>query len=117
MLLLDEPFAHLDALARNLLRQELLNLWERERKTVIFVSHDLEEAVLLSDRVGVMTLAPGRIKGIISVNLPRPRGLKSMGDPRYAEVYQKIWDLLEEERGLLAPPEERDKKRPLLNWW
>lgn len=95
VLLMDEPFANLDALTRGLLRQELLNLWEREKKTVIFVTHDLEEAVLLSDRVAVMTAAPGKINEVVEVNLPRPRNIMTQGHPSFARVVARLWCLLE----------------------
>jgi NitT/TauT family transport system ATP-binding protein len=73
ILLMDEPFGALDAHTRTQLQRELLDIWERDRKTVLFVTHSVEEAVFLSDRVVVLTRSPGRIKEIIDVALPRPR--------------------------------------------
>ncbi len=73
VLLMDEPFGALDAHTRTRLQNDLLNIWERDRKTVLFVTHSVEEAVFLSDKVVVMTRAPGRIKEIVDINLPRPR--------------------------------------------
>src|SRR6476469_9404872 len=73
VLLMDEPFGALDAHTRTRLQNDLLNIWERDRKTVLFVTHSVEEAVFLSDKVVVMTRSPGRIKQVIDINLPRPR--------------------------------------------
>jgi NitT/TauT family transport system ATP-binding protein len=73
VLLMDEPFGALDAHTRTRLQNDLLNIWERDRKTVLFVTHSVEEAVFLSDKVVVMTRSPGRIKDIVAIDLPRPR--------------------------------------------
>ena len=73
VLLMDEPFGALDAHTRTRLQNDLLNIWERDRKTVLFVTHSVEEAVYLSDKVVVMTRAPGRIKQVVDIGLPRPR--------------------------------------------
>jgi NitT/TauT family transport system ATP-binding protein len=73
VLLMDEPFGALDAHTRTRLQNDLLNIWERDRKTVLFVTHSVEEAVFLSDKVVVMTRSPGRIKRVIDIDLPRPR--------------------------------------------
>ena len=70
---MDEPFGALDAHTRTRLQHELLDIWERDRKTVLFVTHSVEEAVFLSDRVVMLTRSPGRIKQIIDIDLPRPR--------------------------------------------
>jgi NitT/TauT family transport system ATP-binding protein len=94
VILMDEPFANLDAQTRMLLREELLRIWENDKKTVILVTHNLEEAVILCDRVAVMSAAPGVVKSIVTVDLPRPRNFKSMMDPDYARCVEKIWDLL-----------------------
>ena len=94
VILMDEPFANLDAQTRLLLREELLRIWERDKKTVILVTHNLEEAVMLCDRIAVMSAAPGVVKSIVTVDLPRPRNFKSMRDPDYGRCMEKIWDLL-----------------------
>src|SRR6202048_3229287 len=73
VLLMDEPFGALDAHTRTRLQNDLLNIWERDRKTVLFVTHSVEEAVFLSDKVVVMTRSPGRIKQVVDIDLPRPR--------------------------------------------
>lgn len=94
VILMDEPFANLDAQTRMLLREELLRIWERDKKTVILVTHNLEEAVILCDRVAVMSASPGVVKSIVTIDLRRPRNFKSLLDPDYARCMEKIWDLL-----------------------
>jgi NitT/TauT family transport system ATP-binding protein len=94
VILMDEPFANLDAQTRLLMREELLRIWERDKKTVILVTHNLDEAVMLCDRIAVMTSRPGLIKSILNVDVPRPRTMKSMKDPDFASCMDKIWNLL-----------------------
>jgi NitT/TauT family transport system ATP-binding protein len=94
VVLMDEPFANLDAQTRMLLREELLRIWERDKKTVILVTHNLEEAVMLCDRIAVMSASPGVVKSIVAVDLPRPRNFKSIMDPDYARSVERIWELL-----------------------
>jgi len=94
IILMDEPFASIDAQTRLLLREELLRIWERDKKTVILVTHNLEEAVMLCDRVAVLSAAPGIVKSIVTIDVPRPRSFRSMRDPDYARCMEKIWDLL-----------------------
>src|SRR6058998_1321820 len=94
VILMDEPFASLDAQTRLLLREELLRIWERDKKTVILVTHNLEEAVMLCDRIAVMSAAPGVVKSIVSVDVPRPRNFRSMRDPDFGRCMEKIWELL-----------------------
>lgn len=94
VVLMDEPFANLDAQTRMVMRDELLRIWERDKKTVILVTHNLEEAVMLCDRIAVMSSRPGLIKEIVTVDIPRPRTMKSMRDPDFALCMEKIWNLL-----------------------
>jgi len=94
VILMDEPFASLDAQTRLLLREELLRIWEKEKKTVILVTHNIEEAVMCCDRVAVMSSAPGIVKSVVSIDVRRPRSFKSMSDPDFIRCLEKIWDLL-----------------------
>jgi NitT/TauT family transport system ATP-binding protein len=95
IVLMDEPFAALDALTRRRMHLELLRIWDETRKTVIFVTHDIAEAITLSDRIAVMSVGPGsRLREIISVDIARPRG---PGDPRFGEIYGRIEQLLAHE--------------------
>jgi NitT/TauT family transport system ATP-binding protein len=91
VLLMDEPFGALDAHTRTRLQNDLLNIWERDRKTVLFVTHSVEEAVFLSDKVVMMSRSPGRIRQVIDIDLPRPR-LRSelLLDPRYQKYVVDI---------------------------
>ncbi len=92
MILMDEPFGPLDAQTRLILQNDLLALWERMRRTVLFVTHDLVEAIALSDRIVVMTSAPGRIKKVYDVDIPRPRDVYHIHDePRFNEIYDQLW--------------------------
>jgi NitT/TauT family transport system ATP-binding protein len=96
LLLMDEPFAALDAQTRSLLQEELLALWERAPKTVLFVTHSIPEAVYLADRIVVMTSHPGRVKSVIAVKEPRPRDVTS---PEFNHVQRAVLDLLRPEIG------------------
>lgn len=97
VLLMDEPFAALDAQTRDLMQAELLQIWERTKKTVLFVTHSIEEAAYLSDRVIVMTARPGRTKEIIRIHLPRPRDYEMRLSPEFNEIKAEIWSALKEE--------------------
>ncbi|MCR8546889.1 ABC transporter ATP-binding protein [Salipiger sp. P9] len=90
MMLMDEPFSALDELTRDALQLRLLDLWEKHRKTVIFVTHSAAEAVLLSDRVVVMTSRPGRIHSIIDIDLPRPRPAGIEDSPAFGELVRRV---------------------------
>jgi NitT/TauT family transport system ATP-binding protein len=103
-LLMDEPFAALDSQLRMDMHDQLLRIWERERKTVIFVTHDLQEALTLADRVVVMTQRPGRIRMIEEVPLARPRDVHTIQlDSGFGELYRDLWSRLHD----LAPMEAR----------
>jgi len=97
ILLMDEPFAALDAQTREIMSVELQRIWEQAKKTVLFVTHSIDEAVYLADRIVVMSGRPGRVKEIIPVNLARPRGLAVKDDPEFVRMRRHIWGLLEEE--------------------
>jgi NitT/TauT family transport system ATP-binding protein len=98
VILMDEPFGPLDAQTRLILQNQLLDLWQEARKTVIFITHDLAEAVALADRVVVMSARPGRIKAIAPVPIERPRDLFEIhADERFRDTYRALWASLEEE--------------------
>jgi NitT/TauT family transport system ATP-binding protein len=98
VLLMDEPFAALDAQNKVLLQEELLKIWERNRKTVVYITHSIDEALLLGDRVVVMTGVPGRVKEILKVDFGRPRDVVgTRATPRFNELTVEIWRMLESE--------------------
>jgi NitT/TauT family transport system ATP-binding protein len=97
ILLMDEPFAALDAQTRDLMQSELLQIWERTKKTVLFVTHSIEEAAYLSDRVIVMTARPGRTKDVLKIDLPRPRDYEMRLTPEFNEIKLRIWEVLKGE--------------------
>lgn len=98
ILLMDEPFGALDEQNRILLQQELLRIWEITKKTTVFITHSIDEALCLGDRVMIMTAHPGRIKTIIDIDLPRPRDISSIRTTlHYNELYQAIWLDLKDE--------------------
>jgi ABC-type nitrate/sulfonate/bicarbonate transport system ATPase subunit len=97
VIVMDEPFASLDAQTRLLLREELLRIWERDKKTVILVTHNIEEAVMLCDRIAVLSAAPAVVKSVLTVDVPRPRTIRSMSSPDFTRCVEKIWDLLRNE--------------------
>lgn len=95
LLLMDEPFSALDEFTREAARTQLMSLWERHRKTVLFVTHSAAEAVFLSDEVVVMTPRPGRISATVTVDLPRPRTAGTESDPRFTELVTQVKQALE----------------------
>jgi NitT/TauT family transport system ATP-binding protein len=97
ILLMDEPFGALDAQTRSVLQEELVRIWEEEKKTVVYITHSIEEAIMLGDRVVLMTARPGKIKSTYEVALPRPRSLKLRTTPEYNRLAQVIWEDLVEE--------------------
>jgi NitT/TauT family transport system ATP-binding protein len=102
ILLMDEPFAALDALTRRKMHSFLLGIWERTKKTIVFVTHDISESILMADRIAVMTVGPyARLKQVLRVDLPRPR---DPAEPAFGELYGRIERLLEEE--IARVPEE-----------
>ena len=97
ILLMDEPFAALDAQLRVLLQEDLLELWEADRRTVLFITHSLDEAIVLSDRVIVMSARPGRVLADHLVPFGRPRSHELRGSPEFAAFQQQLWEQLREE--------------------
>ena len=101
ILLMDEPFGALDAQNRELMQEELQTIWEKSagqgRKTVLFITHDIDESIYLADRVVVFTARPGRVKADIRIELPRPRALEIKKSAAYLEYRHRAWDLLREE--------------------
>ena len=97
VLLMDEPFGALDAQARTQLQSELLETWERDRKTCFFITHDVDEAIILAQKVIVMSARPGRIKEIIDIDIPYPRGQETKMSPRFLELKNHIWSIVYQE--------------------
>ncbi len=109
ILLMDEPFSALDVQTRTLMEDELLNLWSTASASVVFVTHDLEEAISLADRVCVLTAGPATVKGIYTIDLPRPRNVTEIRfEPRFVQLYHEIWEDLRNE---VLVSYERNKQR------
>ena len=96
VLLMDEPFGSLDAQTRSLMQELLLQVWERHHQTVLFITHDIEEALLLADRVCVMTVRPGRVKKSIEVNIPRPRAIEVTTSQEFKALRREVLSLIRE---------------------
>jgi NitT/TauT family transport system ATP-binding protein len=99
ILLMDEPFGALDVQTKAIMSDELLTLWDQSKPSVIFVTHDLEEAIALADKVVVMTAGPGTVKAVFDIDLPRPRGSVQeirFGE-RFTELHHEIWESLRDE--------------------
>jgi len=94
VLLMDEPFAALDAQTREVLQTELLDIWARDRKTVIFITHQLDEAAYLADRVVVLLPHPGRVGEVVPIDLPRPRSLDVKHTAEFADIVEHLWSLI-----------------------
>jgi len=97
VLLMDEPFASLDAQTREIMQTELLRIWEQGRKTVLFVTHQIDEAVFLSDRVLVFARRPGRLQESVEITLPRPRSLTVKRAPEFVAIVDHIWKMIEDD--------------------
>jgi NitT/TauT family transport system ATP-binding protein len=109
ILLMDEPFSALDAQNKLLLQEELLRIWEAQKKTVVFITHSVDEAVYLGDRIMVMTAQPGRVKSFVRVPLPRPRNLIELQKaPEFGELVHRIWSDLRDEVQRAREQENKD---------
>src|SRR5947209_5896599 len=109
ILLMDEPFSALDVQTRTLMEDELLSLWSTLGASVVFLTHDLDEAIALADRVCVLTAGPGTVKGIYTIDLPRPRKVEEIRfEPRFVQLYHEIWEDLRNE---VIISYERNKQR------
>ncbi|MDB4895606.1 MAG: mannosyltransferase [Firmicutes bacterium] len=98
ILLMDEPFGALDEQSRAVLQEELLRIWSEERRTVVFITHGLDEAAVLADRIVVLSAHPGRVKAIVPVSLPRPREVYKLRTvPEYGDLVYHLWELIGEE--------------------
>lgn len=97
ILLMDEPFASLDAQTREAMQEELLRIWVQAKKTVLFVTHQIDEAIYLSDRVAVFSARPGKVKEVIDIDLERPRALAVKRSADFHEIEDYIWNLIQEE--------------------
>ena len=97
ILLMDEPFGALDAQTRSLMQELLLSIWERDRLSVLFVTHDIDEAIFLADRICVLSTKPGRVREVIDVHLPRPREFSQQMEPEFLRVKQHVRGLIHDE--------------------
>jgi ABC-type nitrate/sulfonate/bicarbonate transport system ATPase subunit len=97
ILIMDEPFAALDAQTREIMQKELLRIWSEAKKTVLFITHQINEAIYLADRVIIFGARPGRVKQTLKIDLPRPRDLSLKRDPQFLELENRVWEQIEEE--------------------
>ena len=97
VLLMDEPFSALDAQTRQLMQEELLAIWERTRKTIVYVTHNIHEAVFMADRVVVLSRRPGRVLAEVKIDLERPRTERTMGEPAFVSAVERIWALIRDQ--------------------
>ena len=97
ILIMDEPFAALDAQTREIMQLELLRIWREAGKTVLFITHQIDEAIYLADRVIVFGARPGKVKETIKIDIPRPRELSVKRDPKFLKYEDHLWGLIEEE--------------------
>jgi NitT/TauT family transport system ATP-binding protein len=97
IMLMDEPFAALDAQTKIVMQEELLRIFEASSKTILFVTHAIDEAILLGDEIVVMTARPGRIKEVITVDLPRPRSIEMVNTPQFGALFKRIFHLIRDE--------------------
>jgi NitT/TauT family transport system ATP-binding protein len=120
VLLMDEPFAALDAQTREFMQAELLKIWTQAKKTVLFITHQINEAVYLADRVVVMSARPGRVKGMFQIPFARPRTLGLKRDPGFLALEDAIWKLIEEEAESISrggTGSENGPKPPRPTFW
>jgi len=113
MLLLDEPFAALDAQTREFMQAELLKIWSKAKKTALFITHQINEAIYLADRVIVFSARPGRVREVIEIDLPRPRPLRVKRDLAFLKYEDSIWEIIEEEvrkTGIIRVEEEEPQQ-------
>lgn len=113
MLLLDEPFAALDAQTREFMQAELLKIWSKAKKTALFITHQINEAIYLADRVIVFSARPGRVREVIEIDLPRPRPLRVKRDLAFLKYEDAIWEIIEEEvrkTGIVRVEEEEPQQ-------
>ena len=103
VLLMDEPFGALDALSRASAQRFLTSLWQEHRRTIVFITHDIDEAIFLGDRVYVMSRRPGRVQEVIGVDLPRPRAVEDLAKPEFAEIKARILQLIFKDSPPLLP--------------
>ena len=115
VLLMDEPFAALDAQTREIMQTELLRIWRATRKTVLFITHQIDEAIFLADRVIVMTARPGRIKEVIPIDIPRPRDLHVKRTQVFLDIVDQVWGMIEEEvKAAMAMVSEEETERRVI---